>query len=151
MDKMQEFNPKVHICKFGFELYDHATFNPLRYNVLGNLYEREIIIEFIDKKSCEIVDVAGFKISDEKLQTLLPIIRWCEFEKYRDLPARWEWDFENGHAGYRDGWWYDFWCLTESGDTLLQIQMTCLFSKNKLPAYEVLLKWLRDNYRGKRL
>lgn len=47
MDK--EFNPKEYICKFGFELYNHAIFNPLRYNILENMYEREIIVAYVGK------------------------------------------------------------------------------------------------------
>ena len=114
------------------------------------MYQSEIIVEFIDKRSCEIVDTVGLKISDGEMQTLLPLIKWCDFEKYRDLPYSWKWDFANGHDGYRDGWGYAFWCVSESGMPLLQIDMACLFRKEQLPAYELLLKWLRDNYKGKK-
>ena len=99
----------------------------------------------------EVVDVVGYKISDEKLQSLLPIIYWDDFEKYRDLPQDWAWNIDNGHVGYRDGWGYKFWCMSESGNTLLQVDMGCLFSEDQLPAYEILLKWLRDNYKHKKV
>ena len=79
------FNPKIHICKFGFELNDHVSFNPMRYNFIGNLYENEIIFEFIDKKTEEVVEVLGYSISEGKLQTLLPLVVLEDFEKYRDL------------------------------------------------------------------
>lgn len=147
---MEIFNPKVHICKFGFELYDHASFNPVRYNILGNLYEKEILFEFIDKKTEEIVDTIGYKISDDRMQSLLKIVNWDDYEKYRDLPDEWSWRDENGHAGYRDGWGYKFWCLSESGYPLLQTYMGCIFQDNKLPSYEKLLKWLRDEYSKKK-
>lgn len=93
------------------------------------------------------VEVLGYRISEEKLRTLLPLVVWEDFEKYRDLPEGWAWEFKNGHAGYRDGWGYKFWCLSETGHPLLQVYMNCLFLENKLPAYEKLLKWLRDNYK----
>lgn len=148
MDKrLKSFDPKIHICKFGFELYDYATFNPIRYNIIGNLYEKEIVFEFIDKKKEEVVEVFGYKISEDKYRSLLPLVCWENFEKYRDLPKGWEWRFENGNAGYRDGWGYKFWCLSESGYPLLEVYMNCFFSENELPAYEKLLKWLRDNYK----
>lgn len=148
---MEIFNPKLHICKFGFELYDHTGFDTVRYNILGNLYEKEIVFEFIDKKTEAIVDTVGYKISDDRMQSLLKIVHWEDFEKYRDLPEEWAWQYENGHAGYRDGWGYKFWCLSESGDSLLQIYMGCLFTDKKLPAYERLLKWLRDEYSKKKV
>lgn len=130
MDKnAKSFDPKIHICKFGFELYDYATFNPIRYNIIGNLYEKEIIFEFINKKTEEVVEVFGYKISEDKFRNLLSLVCWEDFEKYRDLPEGWEWEFQNGHAGYRDGWGYKFWCLSESGYPLLQMYMNCLFQK----------------------
>ena len=61
---MEIFDPKIHICKFGFELFDHADSGHVRYNIIGNLYEKEIVFEFIDKKTEEIVDVIGYRISE---------------------------------------------------------------------------------------
>lgn len=147
---MEIFDPKVHICKFGFELFDHASSDHVRYNMIGNLYEKEIVFEFIDKKTEEIVDVIGYRISEDKMQSLLKIVYWNDYEKYRDLPDGWAWEDVNGHAGYRDGWGYKFWCLSESGLPLLQVYMSCIFVDDKLPSYEKLLKWLRDNYSKKK-
>lgn len=87
---VETFNPKLHICKFGFELYDYTTFNPMRYNIIGNLYEKEIVFEFIDKKTEEVVEVFGYKICEDKFRSLLPLVYWEDFEKYRDLPEGWE-------------------------------------------------------------
>ena len=54
----ENFDPKIHICKFGFELYDYATFNPIRYNIIGNLYEKEkFILPLKYDKIKEIEDV----------------------------------------------------------------------------------------------
>ena len=145
-NKERVFDPKIHICKFGFELLDYATFNPLKYNIICDLYQRELTFEFVSKRHGDIVDLIGYKLSDEKMQSLLPLVRWSDFERYRNLPEGWEWEFENG---YRDGWGYKFWCLSESGSPLLQIYLSCFFSEENLPAYEKLLEWLRDNYKHK--
>lgn len=144
------FEPTKHICKFGFELYDHATLNPQRYNILCDLYRKELIFEFINKRTEEVNEVVGFMLSETAINSLLPLIEWDVFEEYRDLPFEWEWDFNNGHIGYRDGWCYKFWCLSESGKPLLQVYMNCVFAEDKLPPYERLLGWVRTNYRHKK-
>ena len=143
----EEFNKKVHICKFGFESYDHTSLNKVCYNIIGNIYQKEIIFELIDCKNNDMIDVIGFTISDEKMQSLLPLIRWSDFEKYRNLPSGWEFKMENGCNGYRDGWGYKFWGLSETGDSLIQLNMSCIFLEDKLPAYEKLLKWVKKDKR----
>ena len=144
---LEKFDPQKHICKFGFELHDYATQNPNKYNIICNLYQRELSFEFINKRKDEVIDAIGFKLNDSEMNSLLPIVRWEEFEKYRDLPTEWEWDFDNGHKGYRDGWGYKFWCLSESGYPLLQIYMSCIFGEDSLPPYERLLDWVRSRYK----
>lgn len=149
--KLEEnFNPKEHICKFGYELYDYTMGEAFRYNILSDLYLKEIVFEFIGKRSDQIIERYGFSISPEKMETLLPLLKWNDFEKYRDLPDDWAWKYENGHAGYRDGWGYKFWCLSESGMPLIEIYMDCLFDKKHLPPYEKLLEWLRENYKDEK-
>lgn len=150
LENSRNFEPTRHICKFGFELFDHATNNPLRYNILSDLYLKELTFEFISKRTEEIKEVVGFKLSKSAINSLLPIVEWEKFEEYRDLPSGWEWDIANGNRGYRDGWGYKFWCLSECGNPLFQIYMDCVFDKEKLPPYEKLLGWVRTNYKHKK-
>lgn len=140
------FDPKVHICKFGFELYDYAMISPYKYKILGDMYNNELQILFFDKRYGKQVDAVGFKLSPQRVNELLPLIIWEDYEEMRDLPEDWFWDFENGVNGYRDGWSYLFWCTSECGAPLLQIWMTTTFKGDMLPPHEKLLKWLRIQY-----
>jgi len=148
LNGLEEFDPTRHICKFGFELHDYATQNPCRYNILCDLYQRELVFEFINKRTDDVVDVVGYKLSRSEINTLLPLLLWDEFEKYRDLPEERAWDFKNGNRGYRDGWGYRFWCLSECGYPLLQVYMNCCFAEDKLPPCESLLDWVRATYKN---
>lgn len=139
MEIIEEFNPKEHICKFGFELHDHATGEAVRYNILGDIYQRELVFEFIGQENGDVVQRYGFPISKEKMETLLPLIRWKDFEKCRDMLEVSTRCFKAGNCGYRDGWWYYFWCLSESGMPLIEIDIEYLFDKKQLPAFEKLL------------
>lgn len=150
MENSSNFEPTKHICKFGFELYDHATYNPLRYNILCDLYRKELTFEFINKRTEEVKEVIGFILSESAINSLLPLIRWDKFEEYRDLPSGGEWDIDNGSRGYRDGWGYKFWCLSECGNPLFQVYMSCVFAEDRLPPYERLLGWVRTNYKHKK-
>ncbi len=150
MDTLSEFNAKKHICKFGFELYDHATLNPNRYNILCDLYQKTIVFEFINIRTEEIVETFGFRLNESQINSLLPLIECEKYELYRDLPNGWEWDINNGNRGYRDGWGYKFWCLSESGHPLFQIYMDCIFDEKQLPPYEKLLNWVRNNFKNKK-
>lgn len=141
-----DFNSKIHICKFGFELYDHACVVPFEYKVIVDLFLREIKILFYNKRTEEMVDAVGLKITSHKFSLLLPLIDWNDFEKIRNLPPEWDWKFENGHNGYRDGWGYQFWCISESGMPIIQKNMIVIFNEKMLPPHEKLLKWLRVNY-----
>lgn len=150
MDNLRIFNPQKHICRFGFELYDHATLNPNRYNILCDLYQKEIIFEFINIRTEEIVETIGFKLNESLINSLLPLIECEKFEPYRDLPDGWKWDINNGNRGYRDGWGYKFWFFSENGYPLFQIYMDCIFDEKQLPPYEKLLKWVRNNFKNKK-
>lgn len=144
-NEISGFNPKIHICKFGFELYDHACAVPFEYKIIVNLFLKEIRILFYNKRTKEIVDAVGFKITPHKFSLLLPLIVWNDFERIRDLTHEWDWKFENGHNGYRDGWGYQFWCVSENGMPIIQRNMTVIFNEKMLPPHEKLLKWLRVN------
>lgn len=144
MKEIEKFNPKKHICKFGFELYDYATLNSERYNILCDLYQRELVFEFINKRTEEVTEAIGFKLNKSEINSLLPLIIWDEYEKIRDV------SYDAGLQGYRDGWGYKFWCLSESGDPILQIYMDYLFDENNLPPYEKLLSWICENYKYKK-
>ncbi len=150
MSIQERFDPKKHICKFGFELYDYAGIYPYKYNILGNLYQMEICIEFIDKNTQEVFDTIGMKISDEKLNGMLPIIVMDDFEILRDVPEPTSWDEDMGVRGYRDGWGYKFWCLSENGMPLLQSYMCEMYYKDMMPPHEKLLYWLRQNFNRKK-
>ncbi len=144
---LNEFDPQIHICKFGFEYYDHSLISPYQYRITGDLYQKELSISFSNKKYNEIVDALGFQLSTERFIELLELVKWEDYEKYRDLPLDWFWNSKNGHNwGYRDGWGYIFWCMNESGNPLLQIEMSSSFHEAQLPQYEKLLKWIIENY-----
>lgn len=81
-------------------------------NITCNLYEMELTVELIYKDK---IDTIGFKLSNEKLNSLLPLVVWDDFEKERYMSE----SFDN-ITGYRDGWGYHFWCLNESGYPLIQ-------------------------------
>lgn len=91
---LYEFDPQIHICKFGFEYFDHALISQYQYNIVANLYQREISISFYNKRNKEIVDTLGFHLSTGRFNELLHLVRWEDYEKYRDLPWDWFWDFK---------------------------------------------------------
>lgn len=144
------FNPKIHICKFGFELYDYAGVFPYLYKILGNLYQMEISVIFLAKQSNEVIDTIGIKISQQRLNALLPLIMMDDFEKLRDKPEPAEWKLEKGVNGYRDGWGYHFWCLSESGMPLLQTYMSDTYKVDMMPPDERLLHFIKMNYNRKK-
>lgn len=88
------FDPTIHIRKFGFELFDHAMISNYEYKILGDMYQKEISFIFTDKLTNEIVDNIGFELSAGKMNSLLPLIVWEDYEKYRDLPEDWFWNPE---------------------------------------------------------
>lgn len=140
------FDPREHICKFGFVLHDHTSCSAKSYSITCDLYQKSLMFTFDDTKKNEQENTIGFQLSEEKIKSLLPLLCWEEYELYRDQPAMWQWDIENGMCGYRDGWSYTFWCLSETGDSLLQINMECVFHLEKMPPYEKLLNWIKVNY-----
>lgn len=144
---MSGFDSEKYICKFAFETYGFGLLN--QYKIRCDLRLKEIVFEFYDKRG-KYLESVGYKLSDSSVNEMLPFVEWEHFEKYRDLPNGWNWDFNNGHCGYRDGWGYNFWCLSQNGYPLLQINMNCIFCKDKLPPYEKLLKFLEKKYKNKK-
>jgi len=120
----ETFNPEIHICKFGFE---YCGVRKDSYKIYGNLYLMELSFVF-PKESF------GFHISLEQLETLLPLIRWDDFEKIRDYRET----YQNGYREYL----LHFWCLSESGNSLIQKYMG---EFSDLP-HEKLLDWIRINF-----
>lgn len=144
------FNPEEHICKFGFNFSEFLTDDAQTHNICCDLYQKEIIFEFINKRTDETEEAIGFELSDSDISELLPLIKWDKYERYRSLPDGWQWDFKNGYDGYRDGWYYKFWCLSESGYPLFQMNMDVCFVEDKLPPYEKLFMWVINKYTKKK-
>lgn len=48
---LYEFDPQIHICKFGFEYYDHALISSYQYSIISNLYQKELSISFYNKST----------------------------------------------------------------------------------------------------
>lgn len=140
------FDPNRHICRFGFESYDHCSGCEERHRITVNLYTQQIVFEFIDGCTDAVTETVVYIPGPKELNELLRLSEWDKYEMYRDLPPGWEWEIENGHCGYRDGWGYRFWCLSENGAPLLQMKMDVLFRKDKRPSYEKLLHWINVNY-----
>ncbi|MBR1554620.1 MAG: hypothetical protein IJ644_04415 [Oscillospiraceae bacterium] len=120
----EEFNPEIHICKFGFLSFGFKE----NYKILGNLYLMEISFVF-PKESF------GFRIQPEQLETLLPLIRWEDFKQLRNQKTTCQ-------HGYRDEYFFQFWCLSESGYPLIRERVDEFFN---LP-HEKLLDWIRQNF-----
>ena len=144
------FDPNKHICRFGFESYDYCSGCNEYHRITVNLYTQQIIFEFVNWRTDEVVEAVWYKFGPKEMNELLSLIVWDDFEPYRDLPSGWRWDTENGCNGYRDGWGYHFWCLTENGAPLLQVEIDVIFRKDKLPPYERLLHWINVNYSKKK-
>ena len=141
---MNEFEPHKHICKFGYKLYGTPYVDGESYAIICDLYNKELKVEFYSKRTEEVTDVFGFKISDTKFNELIKLVKWEDFEKYRDVSS-WEWDIQY-QAGYRDGWGYRFWCLSETGLPLIEADLSATFRNDVKPPYERLFDWLRHNY-----
>ena len=141
---MSEFDPRRHICKFGYELYGTSYVGGNPYGIICDLYNKELKVEFYSKQTEEIIEVFGFKFSEAKFNELVELVKWEDFEKYRDISG-WDWNIEH-QSGYRDGWGYKFWCLSESGLPLIEADLSVTFHKNTQPPYERLFDWIRQNY-----
>jgi hypothetical protein len=103
------------------------------------LYLKTLTIEIFDEND-KFEAVFGYHI-DGKMDTLLPLIRWKDFEKTRDVSG---WNMEN--SGYRDGWGYDFLCMNESGNPLIRNHLDVTFKEAYKPAYERLFDWVKQEY-----
>jgi len=144
---MEIFDPKIHVCKFFFRQHDiHAEVwnTRLFQNISGDLYQNELKIELMDGDG-KVKKAFAYKLEEPELAELLPLLRWAEFEKTRDIK---EWDMKNP-AGYRDGWGYQFACLNESGASMIQHRMSLVFKEKNKPANAKLLDWVINHYSGR--
>lgn len=139
---LEVFNPKDYICKFYFLKYDYAKTSSYRQKVSANLYLQELTIEIIDSSNRTIA-IYGYSL-ENKMKELLPLIKWEEFEKTRDISG---WDLKVN--GYRDGWGYKFLCMNESGKPLIRNNLDATFGETDKPAYEHLLDWVICEYSKK--
>ena len=137
---MEIFDPKTHICKFSFTKFGHCHASDYLQTIRADLYQKELVIDIYSHDGT-LIESFGFSLSS-KLSSLLPLLHWEDYEKYRDISG---WDL--AYDGYRDGWGYNFACLNESGNSLLQNHLDVTFSKrDDKPAYEKLLSWVKNNY-----
>ncbi len=132
---MDIFNEKDYICKFFYCKYDYAHTSDYIQRISADMYRKELKIEILNKTG-SVIDVFGYKLS-QKMDKLLPLIKWEDFEKARDISG---WNLDNN--GYRDGWWYEFVCMNESGNPLIRNYLDVTFEEQKSPAYEKLLSWV---------
>lgn len=149
MDDHKSFDPRVHICHFGFEMFDLTGLHTEIYNIFGNLYMKDMNIVFIDTETGEETENIEIKLDNNKMRALLPMIRWEDFETMRASKEEWFDGSENGCAGYRDGWGYIFRCMSEIGKPPIEIHMGMLYDMNKLPPHEKLLRWALNIFRHK--
>lgn len=140
----EAFNSKYHIGKFIYQKYDSYISSTLRQRITGDLYMKELKIELLDREG-NLVHVFGYSLED-KMDTLLPLLHWDDFEKTRDISG---WDLP-GDIGYRDGWGYEFVCMNEGGNPLIKNELNIIFYGKKKPAYEKLLDWIVETYAGKK-
>lgn len=140
----EDFNPNDYICKFYFLKYDYAKTSNYRQKVSANLYLNELTIEIIDSSN-KTIAIYGYPLKN-KIKQLLPLIKWEEFEKTRDVSG-----CDLTINGYRDGWGYQFLCMNESGKPLIRNNLDVTFSETDKPAYERLLDWVIHEYAKKKV
>ena len=82
-----------------------------------------------------------------EVKITFPVLFFCQKSDYflTFFVSSWDWDIQY-QSGYRDGWGYRFWCLSESGLPLIEADLSVTFRKEKKPPYERLFEWLRHNY-----
>lgn len=135
----EEFDPQKHVAKF---CYEQRTLWRQSYlqSITGNLYSKELTIEIWNFQG-GIVDTFGYSL-ENKMNVLLPLLKWENFEKLRDANG---WDDPN-HCGYRDGWFYRFVCMNESGNPMITRCLDVIFEKEHEPADERLIRWIKNWY-----
>lgn len=141
----ENFDPQKHICKFIFQRYEYTGDNRLYQRITGNLYQNELTIELLSDTFHNVVETYGYKISQNMLNQLLPLLLWDDYEKYRDISG---WNMK--YDGYRDGWGYKLLCMGESGNSLLQFDLNVVFSNKNKPVYEKLLDFIIANFSDKK-
>ncbi|MGN1103205.1 MAG: hypothetical protein ACI4RG_13485 [Huintestinicola sp.] len=80
---MEQYNSEKYITKFFFEKIDHFHTSDYRQKVSANIVMKELQIEIFNSQD-NVIAVYGFSL-DNKMSSLLPFIRWDEFEKTRDI------------------------------------------------------------------
>ena len=140
---MEEFDPQKHVAKF---YYEQRTMWRQSYlcSIAGNLYLKELTIEVWNFQG-SIVDTFGYSI-ENKMNVLLPLLRWENFEKLRDVNG---WD-DLDYCGYRDGWGYRFACMNECGKPMISRYLDVIFEKEHEPADEKLLRWIKNWYSNRK-
>ena len=142
---MDKFNSNNHICKFYFEQYNYFPDMELYQSIECNLFLQELIIKLKKRRTGEVKEVYGYKLNDKAMTQILPLLRWADYEKERDISG---WD--KNYAGYRDGWGYEFVCITENGKPMIRFWLNVLFRDKDKPVYEKLLDWIISNYSSRK-
>ena len=139
----ESFDPSTHVAKFYFEqrMMWHEKYLK---SIGGNLYTQELTIEIRDFQG-NVGEIFGFSLED-KMNELLPLVHWEDFEKLRDFEP---W-LAPHQRGYRDGWGYRFVCMNESGNPMISSGLEVLFEKGYEPADERLLRWIKNRYAKRR-
>lgn len=139
----EQFDPKKHVAKFYFDP-QFMWRQPYIQEISGNLYMKELTISIRNFHGDDI-ETFGYSL-ENKMNVLLPLLRWENFEKLRDVDG---WDDPN-NCGYRDGWGYRFVCMNESGHPMISRYLDVVFEKEYEPADERLLRWLKDWYANRK-
>jgi hypothetical protein len=137
-DIPEVFNTKDYICEFYF----------VKTGLIFDGYYQKVFVDLCLKTTTIEIFKAGFKFEtvrryrlDEKMDTLLPLVRWKDFEKTRDISK-----LAVKSMGYRDGWGYRFKCKNESGKPPIENYLRNIFDEPDKPAYEKLLDWVTQEY-----
>lgn len=139
----EQFDPRKHVAKFCFEPRFMWRQTYIQ-EISGNLYVQELMIEILDFQGNS-VDTFRYSLKN-KMNVLLPLLRWENFEKLRDVVG---WNDSN-YSGYRDGWGYRFVCMNESGNPMVSRYLDVIFEKEYEPADERLLRWIKNWYANRK-
>jgi hypothetical protein len=136
------FNTKDYICEFYF-VKTGLIFDGYYQKIFVDLCLKTTTIEIFNADR-KFETVRRYNL-DEKMDTLLPLVRWKDFEETRDSSG---WYMRN--SGYRDGWGYEFQCKNESGRPPIKNHLDVIFNKSHKPAYEKLLDWVKQEYSNRK-
>ena len=110
------------------------------YEITINLHMREFKVDIFDKKKKRQLKSFGFKLSEQDIEELIPYIQVADYEKYRDL------DYKKYDGGYRDGWGIVFWCMSDTGNSLLQFEIVELYDRKNSPPFYRLWEYICNKY-----